>query len=246
MKNEGAEFEKINLKNYLSSQAIEVFDKIGFLPVEKTIVKKYFTKKNANMIDIGCGMGRTTVPLSKMGFNVIGVDLSESLINKAKVKFSNIDFRIGNACDLKFSDDCFDYALFSFNGIDLIYPEKKREKALKEVNRVLKDEGIFIFSSHNPLQFLAHGFRGFISHWIWLLKFIVINITYQRLFLKYKIDNTRFGHCITYYITPSKQREQLENNGFKLLDVFGKFEGKIKYFEPWLYYVAQKREKSDY
>ena len=243
MKSELTKSEKMNLESYLSPEAIEVFDKIGLSQVEKTIVKKYFTRKNANVLDIGCGIGRTTIPLSEAGFNVIGIDFSETLINKAKAKFPNIDFRIGNACDLKFSDEGFDYALFSFNGIDLIYPEKERIKAIKEISRILKDEGIFVFSSHNPLQFIAHGFRRFIGHWRWLLKFMVLNIIYQRFFSKYKIDNTSFGKCITYFITPSKQKEQLENNGFKLLDIFGEFEGRIKYFEPCLHYVAQKRKK---
>jgi ubiquinone/menaquinone biosynthesis C-methylase UbiE len=235
-------FERINLESYLSDKAIEVFDNIGLSPLEKTIVKKYFTKNNANVLDIGCGTGRTTVPLYKKGFNVIGIDFSKTMINKAKSKYSHIDFRIGNACDLEFSDDGFDYALFSFNGIDVIYPEKNRIKAIKEINRILKDGGIFIFSSHNPMQFLANGFRGFFGHWKWLLKFIVQNIIYHQFFSKYKIENTSFGKCITYFITPSKQKEQLEKNGFKLLGIFGRFEGKIKYFEPWLYYVAQKKK----
>jgi SAM-dependent methyltransferase len=71
------------------------------------------------------------------------------MINKASSKFPTIDFRVGDVCDLPFNNDAFDYILFSFNGIDHIHPERRGIQALREIHRMLKPDGLFLFSSHN-------------------------------------------------------------------------------------------------
>ena len=48
----------------------------------------------------------------------------------------------------KFSDNMFDFVLFSYNGIDSFGPED-RETALKEIKRVLRSDGYFSFSTYN-------------------------------------------------------------------------------------------------
>ncbi len=47
-----------------------------------------------------------------------------------------------------FDNACFDFVLFTFNGIDGMSHEK-RIKTLKEIFRVLKYDGVFAFSTHN-------------------------------------------------------------------------------------------------
>ena len=87
---------------------------------------------------------------------------------------------------------------------DIILPQIMREQEVDMWMHIVREgdldplghnfgsnEGIFIFSSHNPFQFLAHGFRRFIGHWHWFSKFVILNVFHQRLFSKYKIDNTK-------------------------------------------------------
>lgn len=49
--------------------------------------------------DIGCGTGHQTSVLSSKGLNVIGIDISPSMINQAKQNFPDLNFRVGNALD---------------------------------------------------------------------------------------------------------------------------------------------------
>ena len=50
--------------------------------LEKEIQKN----KNAKILDIGCGTGRHSIELSKRGYDITGVDLSNSLLKRAKEK----------------------------------------------------------------------------------------------------------------------------------------------------------------
>lgn len=227
-----------NIETFSSKKSIDVYaKKTELFPQEEKTVRKYFTKNHGKVLDVGCGAGRTTYPLHKRGLQVVGVDISEWMIQRAKSMFPKIDFFVGNACRLKFKNEEFDYVLFSFNGIDYIFPEKKRLTALREINRVLKSGGIFVFSSHNSWYSLASHPYGY----FYLLRFLVWNITHAKIFAQYKIDKTRYGDLFTYFTNPLKQKKQLKTCGFELLDIIGRFEGIMAYFEAWPYYIARKR-----
>jgi len=140
-------FEKA-IKKY--SNAIE---NIGLWESEKYVINKYFDK-NKSILDVGCGAGRTTFNLYEMGYkNIIGLDLTPEMISAAKTinkeKKTEIEFIVGDATDLNFEDNSFDQALFSFNGLMQIPERKNRIKALKEIKRVLTENGIFIFTTHD-------------------------------------------------------------------------------------------------
>jgi len=49
--------------------------------------------------DIGCGTGHQSGILYSKGLKVIGIDISPSMINKAKENYPELDFKVGNALD---------------------------------------------------------------------------------------------------------------------------------------------------
>jgi SAM-dependent methyltransferase len=58
---------------------------------------------------------------------------------------------VADASDLtSFQDGAFDAVVFAFNGIDYVLPDQSRLQSLAHIYRVLKDDGCFVFSSHNP------------------------------------------------------------------------------------------------
>lgn len=137
-----------NVERY--SRAIE---KVGLWNSEKIIFQKYI-KEESKILDLGCGAGRTTINLYKNGFtNIIGLDIADKLIEFANhySKKNNLDikFVVGDATNLEYSDNSFDIVLFSFNGMQCIPGEQNRKNVLKEVYRVLKPGGYYIFTAHD-------------------------------------------------------------------------------------------------
>ena len=97
------------------------------------------------VLDFGCGPGTITVGLAQavpMG-EVHGVDMEHSQIDLARAAASagghhNAEFHVGNVFELPFEDNSFDAA--HCHAVLMHVPDTLR--ALQEVKRVLKPEGI--------------------------------------------------------------------------------------------------------
>ena len=123
-------------------------------PPEETILGVLIRDlHNMDMLDIGVGGGRTTVHFAKLCRRYVGTDISEGMIAACRRRFANwpdsVSFQVSDATNMpEFRDGEFDVVMFSFNGLDCIDPEG-RLAALREISRVLKPGGVFIFSAHN-------------------------------------------------------------------------------------------------
>lgn len=138
----------INFESYNEDKVVRYYESlsyVGLLKHERHIIEQYFN--NGLVLDLGCGTGRTSKPLFDMGYDVIAVDYSNNMIKAARSLYPDIDFRVGDAKELDFCDNVFDNVLFSYNGLMLIEGFKERERALREICRVLKKGGIFFFST---------------------------------------------------------------------------------------------------
>ena len=144
-------------KSFITEKTVSDYTRavkeIGLWKSEKMMIKKYF-KPEDRILDIGCGAGRTTIGLYRLGYHFVeGLDLSEAMIVQARriTKELNYDiiFNVGDAACLNYDDENFEAALFSFNGIMQIPRRKNRIKVLKEIKRILKPEGFFLFTTHD-------------------------------------------------------------------------------------------------
>jgi SAM-dependent methyltransferase len=74
------------------------------LDTRKSIVKHWCQKLSTtfnikNIVELGCGFGDMTNDLHNLGFNCLGVDISQTAVNKAKVKHSDCVFSVGSVND---------------------------------------------------------------------------------------------------------------------------------------------------
>jgi len=104
-------------------------------------------KNESIVLEIGCGFGRSLKLLSKLSEKVVAIDISEMMIEKAKInnsKLHNIVFIVSEAEDTDFRNNYFDYIVcFAvFDALDQL-------KALNEINRLLKLGGKVILTGKN-------------------------------------------------------------------------------------------------
>lgn len=130
--------ERLESKSSLSrNNLLEHLARYDLLPVDKTLT----------ILDIGCGAGHGSERLSKKYKKVYGVDISEDAIKYAKENWSqsNIEFKVGSALEIPFTDNYFDVvaAFEVFEHLD------DWRKFLEEIKRVLKPGGMVYISTPN-------------------------------------------------------------------------------------------------
>ena len=141
--------KKTNEKSYNETEIVNYYSKFisaGLFRYEEILIDNYFFA-GGKTLDIGCGAGRVTIPLKKRGFKVVGIDYAEKMIEAASALDEEIDYRVVDILSTQFADQEFDNAIFSFNGIMLIETYNERLLAMKEIRRVLKQNGILIFTT---------------------------------------------------------------------------------------------------
>jgi len=109
-------------------------------------------KNNDNLVDLGCGNGRLFPFLHKhRKIQYLGIDNNKKLLEKAKKNHPEAKFSEGDLLKTGCESDSIDVvtAIASFHHL----PSKElREKSLKEINRILKNNGILIITVWNLFQ----------------------------------------------------------------------------------------------
>jgi len=121
--------------------------------------------RNIRILDVGCGTGRHTIELTKRGYRVTGVDLSESQLKRANEKALEegltIDFQLQDARYLTFSKEFDIVIMLCEGGFPLMETDEMNFQILRSASRALKDKGKFIFTTLNGLFPLFHSVKDF-------------------------------------------------------------------------------------
>jgi len=130
---------------YFELQAAFGFTKhTGGLKATKELIELCHTGEGKYVLDVGCGVGRTTCYIAKrIGSRVVGVDISERMVDRANERAKRegvedrVKFRVADAQDIPFKDATFDAVI---SESVTAFPEDK-QRAVSEYMRVTKPGG---------------------------------------------------------------------------------------------------------
>lgn len=197
------------------------------------IEKEISYNKQVKIIDIGCGTGRHSIELTKRGYKVTGIDLSESQLKtakeKAKAQNLNIDFQKQDARMMSFKNE-FDLAIMLCEGaFPLMETDEMNYEILKNITKALEDTGKLIFTTLNGLFPLYHSVEEFCSSTMEegnatyrnntfdLMTFRDFNITT----IEDDFGNKKELKCNERYYVPSEITWLLKSLGYKKIEIFG-------------------------
>jgi SAM-dependent methyltransferase len=219
----------------------------------------------APILDIGVGGGRTAPLMHDISADYCGIDFAPAMVAVARQRFPGLDFREMDARCMDFADGTFALATFSYNGIDAVDLEGRRA-IMREVHRVLRPDGYFVFSTlnRNGREWLPHWpnwdvYRGAgLRPWpllratAKLLRSGVNRLRWSRRWRDYgeAAIGSLAAHdfsLVTMFTTPVATQCQLQEAGFVVVAMFdpdGRALPRADWRDataPWYHVVARKR-----
>ena len=137
----------IELKKYFEETNQDKVSRY-FVTRKYMFLKKYLKGKTGIALDIGCAGGLYSRLLNDLGFETYGVDTNEKFLDIAK-RNSKVNYILADAKNLPFRDNNFDVIIM----LATLEHITERENTLKEINRVLKQNGILILTVPNTWSY---------------------------------------------------------------------------------------------
>lgn len=210
--------------------------------IEELIEKSGSNVKN--ILELACGTGNITIPLAKKGYDIAGIDISESMLDVALFKSEKMNVPLvlleQDIIDLDFDLYDLDCVLCACDGFNYITSTEDLEKIFKKIYELLKKNGVFIFdisSYYKISKVLGNNFMGESREnlsYMWTnyyddsTQLIDMELDF---FVKIEVEDDGEDNLFEKYSERHQQRAYkeseiyrlLENVGFNRIESFGDF-----------------------
>jgi len=189
--------------------------------------------KATRILDIGCGTGRHSIELARRGYTVVGVDFSESQLERAKEKASRqklqIDFQKYDARYLPFAHEFGLVIMICEGAFPLMETDEMNFQILKNVADALLPKGKLIFTTLNALFPLFHSVKDFLDSKAGegnartnSLSFDLMTFReHSTLHVEDNLGNKKELRCNERYHTPCEISWMLKTLDFRTVDIYG-------------------------
>jgi SAM-dependent methyltransferase len=217
------------------------------------------------ILELACGTGRITIPLAERGFEVTGVDLTQEMLERAKLKAEekqvSIEWHLGDCCNFDLQKQ-FRLVFMTGNAFQAFLDRESQEKMLQTVHKHLHPEGYFAFETRNPRLADLNSGNGELKEWGSMTnqEGMEIKISERKWYdpinqiesyVTYRQPISKAGSQILdpietridlRYCFPQELESLLHDNGFTVVHQFGNFDKSPFTSEsPLIVSVCQKR-----
>ncbi len=219
-------------ENYGEKYDQEIFTQ-GTLGECDFIEKEIGYDRSLWILDIGCGTGRHAIELARRGYDVVGVDLSDSLLQRARQKAAeqgvNVLFEKHDARKLPYRNAFHVVLMICEGAFPLMETDEMNFRILRNAARALLPQGKLIMTTLNGLFPLFHSVKDFLDahqqeggasydrHSFDLMTFRDYNTTC----VEDDLGNTKTFACSERYYVPSEITWLLKSLRFKTVDLYG-------------------------
>lgn len=201
------------------------------------IFTEFLKVKPRKILDIACGTGNHAIALSKMGYDLTGIDASKYMVERARQKAEK------NSLDIKYCknkmenfklSEKFDVIISMFSTINYLTSYDDLESFLQNVRKHLKKNAIFVFDFWNGVAVLKH-YSPYKVKKIIYKNYTIKRESFTKLFsldglceVNYKVSVVKRGekikkvfkenHLLRYFFIP-ELKFILKKCGFKVLKV---------------------------
>jgi cyclopropane fatty-acyl-phospholipid synthase-like methyltransferase len=205
----------------------------------------------ASILDLCCGFGRHAIVLAGEGFEVTGLDLSESFLRMAKQRADLLGVRLDLIqADMRHikQQEAFDAIINLFTAFGFFSSEEEDLQVLQGVSRALKKDGQFLIDTVNRDN-IIHSLqpkRWSIDNGTVVLEERIFDFFKSRLEINLELvqkedKNRRLEYSFRLY-TLTEMLNLFSKTGLELTDVYGDFDGSQYSAEsPRMLLVARKK-----
>ena len=192
------------------------------------------------LLEIGAGSGRVSIPLARRGLQVTGLELSSKMLEigmqNATREAVRVDFVLGDARDFQLEQQ-FPLIIAPFNALMHLYTVSDQDRALASIKAHLEPGGVFAFDVYVP----RFGTLGVLRHEG--ETFLEPDGTRTDVFLKQHLDQINQMVTTTYFVDTIASDSSLSRKVIELtqryftrfelsrwlsdfrLEIYGDFEG---------------------
>jgi ubiquinone/menaquinone biosynthesis C-methylase UbiE len=131
-----------------------VFDEVGYY-VDLAL------NRGGNCLDVGCGTGRVLVPIARQGIKITGLDNSNVMIEECRKRLSSEGISASLIEEDMTNFNCennFDLIIVPGGSFQLLDDRNDALAALKNFQKHLQPEGLFVMSLFTPFYEISHEF----------------------------------------------------------------------------------------
>jgi len=230
---------------------------------------KRYKHSPKQVLDCACGTGNVTYELASRGFDVVGVDFSQEMIDVALRKstftsgfFSKSTFTKSRQPQFVSSDLCtmkldrkFDTVTCLYDSLNYLTTPQMLQKAFGQISKHLQPDGLFIFDMNAPYAFETDMFTqsdhrprqklqyDWVAHFDSQTRLCQVEMTYSHRGDNGEVTQFKETHCERSY-TMGEVEDCLQAGGLRLLESFDSYRLAPPHAqsERW-YFAASKLEE---